>query len=413
MVRSVWRVLRDRGIKGLLIAVWKRIRNTGTGTDRQQILVKDISRDGDGVDIVGFFTAEHGVGEAARTLFETLNDTGVKTSTVNYTDTQSRTAHSFVTDDESRHHVLICSINAEQLVAARNRLGGTFFSDRYVIGQWFWELEQAPTWYEEAWEFVDELWAPTRFIESMLRRSAPVGIPIAYCPLPIRRPEITESISRDLFGIDERFTFLFVFDLMSVMKRKNPLGLIQAFMDAFKDNENVQLIIKTVNGELRPLELTKLEQAASSSRNIRVINQYFSREETSALIASADCYVSLHRSEGLGITLMEAMSTGVPTIATGYSGNLDFMNADNSYLIDYEKVRVGDGAEGYNRDAVWAEPDLKSAAAVMRHVFENYSEALDKAAKAQKFVLDEFSVERTGVVMKNRLEEIWNSRRYG
>jgi glycosyltransferase involved in cell wall biosynthesis len=367
-----------------------------------------IDSDLNGLDVVGFFTAEHGVGEAARVLVSTLKSAEVAVSTINYTDTQSRMDHTYVTDDVSRNKAVVVSMNAEQLTHSPHRLGENFYDDRYVIGQWFWELEQAPQWYIPAWPMVNEMWAPTHFIEQMLRNSAPRNVTISYVPLPVTKPTIDASLTREHFGLDDRFTFLFAFDFMSVMKRKNPIGLIDAFTRAFTEGSGARLVIKAINGDKRPEEREQLLATAAWHADVTVIDTYFTRVETTTLMSLADCYVSLHRSEGLGLTLSEAMSLGKPVIATGYSGNTDFMDETNSYLVPWTRVPVGDHAEGYSPDATWAEPKRDAAAKFMRYVFENQDEAVRIGQKAQEDILNRFSEAASGAIMKNRLSEIWN-----
>ena len=408
---SVVAVLRERGVWGLLTAIVRRLRGVSSSNGHHHIHIDDVSRDARGVDVVGFFTAEHGVGEAARTLVSALRTTDIDISTVNYTDTESRTEHFFVTDDVSRHHTLLMSINADQLVVARDRLGDHFFHNRYVIGQWFWELEVAPAWYEPAWPIVNELWAPTRFIEEMLKKNAPSKVVIRHVSLPIVPPRIDDSFTRPRWNIDGRYMFLFVFDLMSIMKRKNPLGLISAYSKAFSENDGAQLVIKTMNGDKRSEDLALLLNAASSRSDITIINEVFTSTATSTLISLADCYVSLHRSEGLGLTLSEAMSLGKPVIATNYSGNTDFMTDTNSFLIPWSRVPVGHGAGGYDPAATWAEPDEDAAVETMRFVFKNQHEARIRGARAREDVLGGHSQAAAGAIMKSRLEEIWRSRR--
>jgi glycosyltransferase involved in cell wall biosynthesis len=408
---SVVTVLRERGVRGLLAAILRGLKRTSPPVAIRHIHIDDVSRDLGGVDVVGFFTAEHGVGEAARTLVSTLRTAGVETSTINYTDTESRTEHFFATDDVSRHRTLLTSINAEQLVTSRDVYGAHFFEDRYVIGQWFWELEVAPPWYEPAWPLVNELWAPTRFIESMLKTYAPDNIAIQHVPLPIVAPRIDDSLTRPRWNLDGRYMFLFVFDLMSVMKRKNPLGLISAYTKAFSQHDGAQLVIKTMNGDKRPDDLQELLSAASVRSDVKIFNDVFTRVETSTLISLADCYVSLHRSEGLGLTLSEAMSLGKPVIATNYSGNADFMTEQNSFLLPWSRVPVGAGAGGYDPTATWAEPDEDAAIAAMRFVFKNQQEARIRGARAREDVLGGYSPSAAGAIMKSRLEEIWRSHR--
>lgn len=408
---SVVTVLREHGVRGFIASVLRQLRPSHKQHTPQHIHIEDVSRDARGIDVVGFFTAEFGVGEAARTLVSALRNTHIDVSTINYAETEIRTNHFFETDDVSRHHTLLMSINADQLVVARERFSDHFFENRYVIGQWFWELEEAPSWYQPAWPIVNELWAPTRFIETMLRNSAPSHVHVQHVPLPIVAPRIDESITRPRWNLDGRYMFLFVFDLMSIMKRKNPLGLISAYAKAFSATDGAQLVIKTMNGDKRPEDLQKLLDAARNRSDITVINEVFTSRETSTLISLADCYVSLHRSEGLGLTLSEAMSLGTPVIATNYSGNTDFMTEENSFLIPWERVSVGEGAGGYGPTATWAEPNEEAAAKTMRFVFENQLEARIRGARAREDVLGGHSEAAAGAIMKSRLEEIWRSRR--
>jgi len=365
----------------------------------------------DGIDVLGFFTAEHGVGEAARVLVRTLQNAGVAVSTIDYTDTQSRREHLYECDNVSRNKVLFASINSDQLTVARDRLGREFFTDRYVIGQWFWELEEAPHWFGPAFGLVNELWAPTRFIETMLRKSVPPHVTVKYVPLPVVKPQVDSSISRARFGLDDRYMFLFAFDFMSVMKRKNPLGLIDAFTRAFTEGEGPMLVIKAINGDMRPVESAQLRDAVSKRSDIVLIDEYFTKVETSTLTSLADCYVSLHRSEGLGLTISEAMALARPVIATGYSGNLDFMNSTNAYVVPGGRVRVGRGAEGYSPDATWVEPSVSEAAIYMRYVYENQEKAREKGLRGQADILSAFDVATSGAIMKGRLEQIWRSQR--
>ena len=144
--------------------------------------------------------------------------------------------------------------------------------------------------------------------------------------------------------------FLFVFDFFSVLERKNPLGLIEAFTRAFRPGEGPMLVIKTINGDSQRSTISKrCAPRRRAGRDILVIDEYYSAEEKNALLGLCDCYVSLHRSEGLGLTMAEAMGLGKPVIATGYSGNLDFMTPENSYLVDYMMGAVPADCDPYPR----------------------------------------------------------------
>ena len=381
-----------------------RRNNKGSGP-----VIANEGRSLNGIDVLGFFTAEHGVGEAARVLASTLQSAGVAVSTIDYTDTQSRREHSFDCENVSRHKVLLMAVNADHLNEAHRRLGKKFFRKRYVIGQWFWELEEAPPWFGPAFAHVDELWAPTRFIETMLRKHAPSGVQVKYVPLPVVTPQVDATLTRSRFGLDDRYMFLFSFDFMSVMKRKNPLGLIEAFTKAFAEGEGPMLVIKAINGDKRLVERNMLRDAVRRRSDIVLIDEYFTKVETSTLTSLADCYASLHRSEGLGLTMSEAMTLGRPVIATGYSGNLDFLSDVNSFIVPGVRTKVGDGAEGYSREAMWMEPNVTEAANCMRYVYENQAEAAQKGLRGQADILRAFDVASCGAIMKGRLERIWRS----
>jgi glycosyltransferase involved in cell wall biosynthesis len=203
--------------------------------------------------------------------------------------------------------------------------------------------------------------------------------------------------------------FLFTFDFMSVMKRKNPLGLIQAFTRGFAPGEGPMLVLKSINGETRPEGFAELQSATEGRDDIVIMNKYLDSHQSAALMNLCDCYVSLHRSEGLGLTIAEAMLLGKPVIATGYSGNLDFMTPETSYLVPWTRVNVGEGAEAYDAFASWAEPDLDDAATLMRHVFLNPEEAMRVALAGKNDLETRFTPEQTGQRMKKRLEELWET----
>ena len=123
-------------------------------------------------------------------------------------------------------------------------------------------------------------------------------------------------------------------------------------------------------------------------------------------MASCDCYVSLHRSEGLGLTMAEAMALGKPVIATGYSGNLEFMDESNSYLVPYELVDVPTDWWAYAPGATWAAPNPDAAARLMRHVWEHPDEAYALGERARDELVERFSVRRTAEFIQGRLADL-------
>jgi hypothetical protein len=295
--------------------------------------VENVSLKPGGVDVFGYLKAELGVGEAGRLVHKALDAVGVPVSAINYKATVSRQNYDFETDDYGKFQTLFTAINADQLQGGCDYLGEAFLKGRYVIGQWFWELEELPERYQNSFELVDEIWAPTLFIKEAIEKKSPSAVNVVHIPLPLVIPKVDHSISREKFGLGEGFVFLFTFDFMSVLKRKNALGLIDAYCNAFSPNDGTLLVLKTINGERRLPELEKIRWRAKDRQDIVIIDQYFDVEESSALMNVCDCYVSLHRSEGLGLTMAEAMLLGKPVIATAYSGNMDFMTNETLLLL--------------------------------------------------------------------------------
>ena len=362
-----------------------------------------------GVDVFGYFNAELGVGEAGRLVCKALTAAGIPISTIVNKETVSRQKYDFPTDEIGQYSTLFMSTNADQLPDACSYLGHEFLKDRYVIGQWFWELEDLPDRYQRSFDLVDEIWAPTLFIKDALEKKSPSRVKIVHMPLPLVMPELDSSINRKSFGINDGYAFLFTFDLMSVLKRKNALGLIDAYCAAFTENDGAVLVLKTINGEKRLSELEEIRWRSKNRKDIVVINQYLDVKQSSSLMNICDCYISLHRSEGLGLTLAEAMLLGKPVIATAYSGNMDFMTDETSLLVPWKYTEVGDDAEGYPADALWAEPDLTVASSMMQNLFQNRGFGMALGDRAKRDLQTRFSPEVTGARMKNRLENIWRS----
>jgi hypothetical protein len=224
--------------------------------------------------------------------------------------------------------------------------------------------------------------------------------------IPVQFPPVQARSRADLGLPAEKFLFLSSFDYLSVFKRKNPLAVVTAFTRAFGPGEGAGLIIKCINHERDPGAHAELRAAAAMHPDVQVIDRYLSPFDNSSLAASCDCYVSLHRAEGFGLGPAEAMWLGKPVIATAYSGNLDFMTASNSLLVDYRMVAIGAGADPYPADAHWAEPDLQHAAMLMRGLFDNPERARQLGAIAAADIRRTHSPAAAGEIMRRRLEAI-------
>jgi glycosyltransferase involved in cell wall biosynthesis len=201
-----------------------------------------------------------------------------------------------------------------------------------------------------------------------------------------------------------------MFDFFSTLQRKNPLGLIDAFKRAFAPDEGPRLLLKTLNEKFRPKAAAELRAAIGNRRDIELVDRYLEPREISALVARAACYVSLHRSEGFGLTLAEAMALGTPVIATAYSGNMDFTTERNSFLVGWTRTRVGPDCDVYPSEGSWAEPDVDHAAALMRRILEHPVEAAERASRARGDIARWYAPDVTGRVARARLETLLEHR---
>jgi glycosyltransferase involved in cell wall biosynthesis len=274
----------------------------------------------------------------------------------------------------------------------------------YRIACWSWELEDFPREVLERAGLADEVWTPSEFCT----RSVQAALPDK--PVITMNPSVTlpafEPRPRSHFHLPpDRYLFLFMFDMASGMERKNPLGLIRAYVRAFRHDDAVQLVLKVSRGSSCPNDLARLQDAAREAGGV-LLDRVMPRPEVAALLACCDCYVSLHRSEGFGFTMAEAMLMGKPTIATGYSGNLDFMSPDNSFLVRHERVVLDRDLPPYRAGCVWSAPSEEHAAERMRWIYEHREEAETIAAKGQATVIERLSESAAADRITARLRQL-------
>lgn len=368
------------------------------------------------VRVTGYLSHTLGLGAAGRGYAQALKAAGVSVSTssvplhhlelpVQLQDGYGR--HSFEDlahedGEDVPHGFEIVAVNAEELPSFVARLGEGYFQGPR-IGVWGWETDTIPARWQRAFALVQEIWVYSDFMAQNIGAVAPV--PTLALPPPVQPPAQPAEPTR--LGVPEDgFLFLFVFDYLSTIQRKNPVGLIEAFKRAFSPGEGPRLLLKTINGPLRPLAEEEVLWAAHGRPDVHVIDRSLSGEELGGLMAACDCYVSLHRSEGFGLTMAEAMAIGKPVIGTGYSGNLDFMDERNSYLVEYELGRVGPDCEIYPPEGTWAMPSVEHAAQLMRRVVERPEEAAARGEQAREDIARELSPRATGEAMRRRLEEL-------
>ncbi|HVC84284.1 MAG TPA: glycosyltransferase [Solirubrobacteraceae bacterium] len=359
-----------------------------------------------GVNVAGYFTAEIGIGEAVRLLVAALDAAAVPLLPLSPpTLPSSRKDHQYVSLPISAPGFpvnLIC-INADGLLRFREEVGSGFFDGRYNIGLWWWEVDRLPAEWHAGFELLDEVWVGSEHVACALSPISPIPVYTVRIPILARN---TAPLDRAAIGLGDEWVFLSMFDHGSVVERKNPLGTIAAFTEAFSPSSGAALILKSVNAEHDHFGRDRVRAAAAPHPHVHLMEGHLSPVQTHALIATADCFVSLHRAEGLGLVPAEAMALGKPVIATGYSGNLDYMTRENAYLVDYALRAVGPGCWPYPEDAVWADADLGHAAELMREVFEDQSAARGRGALAATQLAETHSLQAAGRSMRSRIESV-------
>lgn len=360
-----------------------------------------------GVNVAGYLRSEHGVGEVARQVISALDAADVPLYPVGVVASASRQGHAFAagTPDEAPYPINLLCVNADQTTSFAHQAGTRFFAARRTIGWWWWEVAGLPAEWSGAFDVVDEVWAGSRFIAGNLAAISPV--PVVRIPTPVALPPDVYA-DRQSLGLPPGFLFLFTFDHNSVFERKNPLGVIEAFRAAFADPDadGPRLVIRSINADRFPREHRRLVDAAADRDDIVVMDRYLSAVEKNRMLASCDCYVSLHRAEGFGIGMAEAMLLGKPVIATAWSGSADFVLDDHSYPVGHRLVAIGPGNEPYPSDGCWAAPDVEQAARHMREVVEHPEEAAARGARAAEFIRTQHSPAAAGAAMRARLEAV-------
>jgi glycosyltransferase involved in cell wall biosynthesis len=331
----------------------------------------------DGVNVVGYLHEDQGLGEIARLVIRALEHRQIPHAVVAL---GKRPVRQRLLRANPHFDTNIVCVNARMLPGLVEMLGARFFRDRRTIGFWWWEIDRFPPVMSWAAYLLDEIWVGSEHVRNAI--AATVAKPVFTFPVPILTPAVS-PLSRSSLGIpDDRFAFLFSFSFWSVFARKNPLGLIEAFSRAFSPDEGPVLVLKTVNGADFREQLHHLQAAASERPDVFVVDRRLSPTHYAGLVAACDAYASLHRAEGFGLTIAEAMALGKPAVATAYSGNLAFMREENSYLVPYRLVEIPAGVEPYAAGGHWAEPDLVAAASLFRRIVERPQEVAERVHAA-------------------------------
>ncbi len=345
------------------------------------------------VQVVGPFSKISGIARACQISRDILRQTDLSCSFVDFTLDNPQPGTAAPIDDArcSRSRINLIHLNADTLPNAFAYLPDVF-TGAYNIGFFFWELNEPAACHELALRLVDEIWVASEYNRSCFAAKfdkpvVNVGMAIADMSGP-NRSEARLRLNRRL-GIEPRhFVFLSTYDSLSYLQRKNPLGALRAFQAAFPDDDDVCFVLKTHNadslaGSAGEKYWNSVIQFSEQDRRIKIVNETIAFEALMDLKAAADCYVSLHRSEGFGFGMVEAMALGVPVLCTGYSGNMDFCSDATAWLVGWDETALGfDDYAHVSAGHRWATPRHASAVAAMRAVRTEADERGRRALEA-------------------------------
>jgi glycosyltransferase involved in cell wall biosynthesis len=354
-----------------------------------------------GVNVIGYLDDNFGVSEICRGILRGLEASTIPTTITSVQ--QQATSGPRVRWPISglTYNTNLIHLNANEFPQYSSVLGSDCFHGRRTIGYWCWELPEFPRPQHAAFAHVHEVWTLSSFCQRSIAQVSPVPVITMWPSIDVMSHGGPPDRTR--FGLpSDRFIVLFVFNPMSVTERKNPLGLVKAFEKAFSGRRDVLLVIAMPHAELFPEEARAVREALARVGGI-LRTESMDHTTTLSLIQCADCYASLHRSEGFGLTIAEAIALGVPTIATDFSGNTDFMPANLTERIPYTLTSIKKSLHPYPAGATWADPDLDAAAHALRKIHGDPTGARARAAAAKEMISAQLSPMAVGRRIQERL----------
>ena len=403
-------------IKPLLIKIiplpvlWK-IRNRITARSFRKMVATVHSYEAGhyekGVNLIGDIRSDAGLGQSCRLVASALEQTGIPLSIYQYTPSghanHADTAWDAKLSKDLPYEINLIHINPLELGTAYCRIDPHAFDYRYHIAFWLWELEDFPDEWTMYFEGLDEIWAPSEFTCEAIRKKT--SLPVKCMPYYLEA-SVQGTAARQYFQLpDGQFLFLMMYDSRSCAERKNPEAVMRAFQKAFAPSDrSVGLAIK-INHATKEDE-RYIQNIMNGYTNIYLIKNPLDRNEVNHLIRCVDVVVSLHRAEGFGLVLAEAMLLGTPVIATNWSANTEFMNKEVACMVDYQLVTLQKELPPFHAGCRWAEPDVSQAADYMKKLREDSAYADELAQTAKRYIENKLSMQQAAGRMKDRIEEI-------
>lgn len=360
-----------------------------------------------GINLFGLFRAEMGLAQGAKLYARALSCGEIPHVLLNldFLDWLAQNDHSYDKElvEKPVYAVNVMHINPDQWREAAYPFGLQAFDQHYNVGIWLWELETIPGRWRPILEYVDELWAPSEFIAKALRKET--DKPVTVIPYGIDVP-CDRTVTRCSLGLPEdKFCVLVMYDSNSYASRKNPAAAIRAYAKAFGGHSvAVHLVIKINHPKKEDVEF--FERELGTQGGYTLITEQMEKPRLNALIRLCDVFISLHRSEGFGLVMAEAMALGTPVVATNWSANTEFMTQETSCMVDYQLVPVGNQYQYMDATHRWAEADTEQAAGYLRRLYEDEAYYREKAEAGREWIATRFSPKKTAEKIRKRLEEI-------
>ncbi len=361
-----------------------------------------------GINLVGDIRAETGLGQSMRILAGIMENSNIPFD-IKQIDLHGNLEHNDNTwehkiADRVKYDINVINWIPETWAADYNAADSSLLNCRYNIAYWLWELEEFPDRWLSCIKTVDEIWTPSEFISNSIRKKT--DKPVITVPYVIKAAK-NDYYDRKHFSLPpDKFLFLTMYDFISISERKNPSAVIDAYIKAFPvENKDVGLVIKVNHAEEKRLE--KLKIRLKDYKNVYFITNNLTRLEVDSLLYVSDVLVSLHRSEGFGLPLAEAMALGKPVISTNWSASTEFMDESSACLVDYRLINLKKTIGPYEKGNRWADADTEHAAYYMKRLCENKEYREKIGENARKRIEENLTYEFTAGIMKSRLKEIY------
>lgn len=363
-----------------------------------------------GVNLIGGIRMQTGLGQSCRLIAELLEHISMPYTICEYCADQQIRCNDHQYDEkitnEKKYGINLLHLNPYELRMGYVDMGNDLLDYHYNIGYWLYELDKLPDGWIEAIDLVQEIWTPSEYTGNLFRKVT--DKPVYTMPYSVSAPT-DESMDRTYFGLPkDQFLYLVMYDTNSTSARKNPQGAIRAYKKAYpSERADVGLVVKV--NHMRPEDEAFLKKELEGYQNVYFISKTLDKIEVNSLIKDVDVFVSLHRAEGFGLVMAEAMLNGTACIATNYSSNTEFMDEECACMVSYELVPFTGDTGQYPKGSQCAEASITEAASYMIKLQENPDFYQTIVSNAKKRMCEEMNVEKASKRIEKRLLEIYEN----